>query len=206
MWFILVRIVIIIALIVLIGSASILIAKKRNKRFFNYIILIECVCLFLTAWILFVFPFENLFLTFSSVEKAYYYKRSGNIEFTIDGQESTFVFSTRNGNHEQIILPKNKDRWKNENPFAYKSIITRKKDDYLINIYQYGEGKDYYVVIINMLSTEKDTVTDNRSTLFTYKSFQNNLPNFKTAVYYTRLDEVDSSYQIVINENVIKLN
>lgn len=69
-----------------------------------------CIAAFIavsiTVSLLYLIPFENAFITFSTPEKAFHYTNSLDIDNIVSGTETSFVIASKNNVNTYKIVPK----------------------------------------------------------------------------------------------------
>lgn len=76
-----------------------------------------CIAAFIavsiTVSLLYLIPFENAFITFSTPEKAFHYTNSWDIGDIVSGKETSFVIASKNNVNTYKIVPKTQKRLEN---------------------------------------------------------------------------------------------
>lgn len=103
--------------------------------------------LFVSA-VIYLVPFENLMVTFSSVDSAYNYIGVGELCVSVDGEISTFALSSKdNSNTLSVhVFSKVDEGWKLCNGLNLK-LLYASSDSYSIKVYRYKSSSDYYIVL-----------------------------------------------------------
>ena len=152
-----------------------------------------------------IFPVENIFVTFSSPEKAYYYKNFGKAELVVNGEKGSFVIGNNNDSTEYKIFPKVNSGWKLGNSINTKQIIRQITDTATIYVYNYTNTNDYYIAVSN-INGEQINITDNCGSKFQYlkKALKNQNTSFYT--YYAYIKNFNENYTVIINNKSIKIH
>lgn len=201
MWYIIIRII--IGLII--GSILFFILKKSKiKKNFLCFFLSFFIAL-ISSYILYCIPIENLFVDFSSPEKAFNYLYSGNIKKTIDGESSTMILYTKNNVHSQAIIPKNNNNWKLDIFQLNNSIAAKTVNRHIINIYNARNTDDYYITIWDSFTDHSINVTDNENSKFQYIIEENRATADKNIIYYAYIKGIEKNYSITIDGEKISL-
>lgn len=192
-----------------IGSAllmvcSLIIHKKRvfvNKR--RWFVLSVIIVLLLSTVLCFV-PFENLFITFPTVEASYRYSNPNHIDLIVDGNESAFVAGSRNNIDNYFIVPKSDDGWKVGVGKDTKMILRKMTDDTVIYLYQYKDSDEYYIVVFNV---NRDTlkISDSKNSKFEHTEKYVDAASKNYYTYFSYIDGVDCNYTLTVNGKAIKL-
>lgn len=86
-----------------------------------------CIAAFIavsiTVGLLYLIPFENAFITFSTPEKAFHYTNSWNIDDIVSGTETSFVIASKNNVNTYKIVPKTQKGWKISSALHWKQKI-----------------------------------------------------------------------------------
>lgn len=148
---------------------------------------------------------ENIFITFSSLESAFKYTKSGNIKMIVSGETTSMVLSENKNIKSYTIFPKTDKGWKLGTGIEQKNIITKNVDFNTVFVYNYKDTSDYYVVIWDISeSTPNNTlkISDNRGSIF--KSLSNN-EDVRNATYVAYVSNLGDDYEININGKKVKL-
>lgn len=114
-----------------------------------------CIAAFIavsiTVSLLYLIPFENAFITFSTPEKAFRYTNSWDIDNIVSGTETSFVIASKNNVNTYKIVPKTQKCWK------LASIATKDMFQYFCNgisihIYRYKNSSDYYIALFVLMA------------------------------------------------------
>lgn len=151
--------------------------KLISIKRWNLILLLLCFILTATSYL---FPIENLLITFSSVESAYNYSHSDQIVGVLEGKNSDLIISTNNDSRSCHIIPKSQNGWKIGTSTDLREIADKWLDRIDFEIQQYKNTNDYYLIITDM-SGKKLNVSDSCNSKIV--CFKRNLGNNKTQTY-----------------------
>lgn len=100
-----------------------------------------CIAAFIavsmTVSLLYLIPFENAFITFSTPEKAFHYTNSWDIDNIVSGKETSFVIASKNNVNTYKIVPKTQKGWKISSALATKDMFQYFCNGISIHIYRY---------------------------------------------------------------------
>jgi len=146
------------------------------------------------------FPFENLFVTFSSPKDSYeYYSfRKSNIQLVLEGNNCDFVVDCRDTDDTYLIIPKNADGWKVGIGANTKRISHQIFDGIVIYLYQYGNSNDYFLTIFDT-NGGKINLSDDCNTQFYSLEKNNGLLDKTFITYYAHVPNLDPQYYIIAN-------
>lgn len=198
MWYVLIRIVITAAIIIPLWKVY----KKRKKNISKPIFKVSLILLAVLFSIIWYGRFENLFITFSSPEKAYHYSNMGTIDAVIEGEESTMIICANNTEQRIALLPKTKAGWKIKSRLKVKISIVR--SNYNISICGYN-NTDYYVIVTEILEPEIVNITDNYGSVFT-KHVEQIVSTGESYVTYFSYIEDPNGYELIINGDIIQIS
>lgn len=111
-----------------------------------------CIAAFIavsiTVSLLYLIPFENAFITFSSPEKAFHYTNSWDIDNIVSGTETSFVIASKNNVNTYKIVPKTQKGWKISSTLATKDMFQYFATEYL---FIYTDIKTLRIIISRCL-------------------------------------------------------
>lgn len=171
-----------------------------NKR--KWIILSIFIALFL-PFLTTLGPIENAFITFSSLESAYYYSNEGYIEHIVEGNETDFVIAQKDDSNILTIIPKTNDGWKIATGLNIKRIVSTNSGIATICVYQYKNSDDYYIVVYSLKEGEL-VITDNRNSRF--DCLEGNNSNKSYYKYCSYIHCFDEDYVITVDGKPISFN
>lgn len=201
MWYTFIRIV--IGLVI--GIGLFLILKKiqiKKKCYLNFLPIVTVLILF---YALYCIPIENLFVNFTSPEKAFHYLYSGDVIETIDGNSSTMILYKNNDVHSQTIIPKKNNGWKLDVFQFNVSILSKTIDRHIINVYKARDTDDYYVTVWDTFTNDIVNVSDSKGSNFQYIEEENKATLDKNVTYFAYVKDLDDNYSIIINGKSISL-
>lgn len=149
-------------------------------------------------------PIENVFITFSSAESSYNYYNKGYVKLVVEGEATDFVIGQKDEVDIYAIIPKSNNGWKiglGSNIKRIKNIIS---DDAVINLYQYKNSDDYYIVVLSSNGGELK-ISDSRNSKFYY--LEGNNESIKSFYkYYSYVNCFDEDYTITVNNKHFSMN
>ena len=137
----------IIRIILLIPIVLFIIVLNRRfirKTIVKILALILCAVLSLT---LCIFPFENLFYSFSTPEKLFNYISTDKIVDIVYGDNSCMIYyQTDKNSYSYIFSKKHNGGYKILNYFSYKKVSSRLDSNGSISVYNISKTEDFYVL------------------------------------------------------------
>ncbi len=151
-------------------------------------------------------PFENFFITFDSPQSVYNYMNFGksNVKLVINGKNSDFVINDKINSYSYLIVPKYKDGWKIGLGADTKMIMQKIYDDIIINVFQYKNTNDYFIVLLNTNGGPINLKDSNNSKFYSLEKTNNQL-NKVFITYFLNISNFDSKYWLSINDKKICL-
>lgn len=177
-------------------------ALKTNRKRGFYII--SFVFAVLCSTLSFLFPFENVFVTFSTPESAFSYANLGNVKLVIDGSKTNFVVAEKGDTNIYSIIPKTEKGWKLSVGIDTKNIIQKVCNGIVIYVYQYKNTDDYYITIFDTNGGPLG-VADSYNSEFSYSTRIDEHLNETFYTYYTYVQELDNQYCLTVNGRSISL-
>ena len=172
--------------------------KILNKKWQLVLFFISILTLWTVSGLL---PVENVFITFSSPQKAYKYVNSEEVQLVVQGEDTAFVVGKESSrNYVCLIVPKSDSGWKIGRGLDTKLVEQKIVDGIVVYVYQYRKTDDYYVTISNVRGNEVD-ISDNNNSLF-YVLEEGD--DYYT--YYAYVNELDEKYMLTVNGNAFKLD
>lgn len=192
--FLIIRLVICLFLL----SILIFLIRKSNINYKRIAYIVSCfVALFLSTALFFI-PFENVFITFHSVESAYEYTGNSTISLVVKGKNCDLVVGNKNDIEEYLIIPKNKRGWEiglgSYTKLIYQQII----DNIAIDIYQYKDTNEYFITILNTEGGSCE-ISDDHSSDFLSLEKNNSYLNNTFITYYANIFNPNKDYKITVN-------
>lgn len=139
-------------------------------------------------------PFENAFLTFSSIESAYSYNNKGEAKFVVEGKETDFVIGGKENNYVISIIPKSNNGWKIGLGVYTKKLCHKVYNKTSVDLYQYKDSDEYYIVVTT--SKNNAEIKDNRNTRFYYYSEEDDMFGRSYCAY---INDFNNQYTLTIN-------
>lgn len=173
---------------------------NRKRRFYMISLLFAILCSTLS----FLFPFENVFVTFSTPESAFAYANSGNVKLVIGGSKTDFVVAEKGDINIYSIIPKAEKGWKLSVGFDTKNIIQKVSNGIVIYVYQYKNTDDYYITIFDTNGGPLE-VADIYNSEFFYLTRIDEYLNETFYTYYTYVQKLDSQYCLTVNGQPISI-
>ncbi len=161
-------------------------------------ILILTIATLILLTILALFPFENVFITFSSPEAAYNYMYNGEIRNVIEGKKTDMVIAGKNSTDTIQIIPKSDTGWKLGTGSDIKIVTNKVIGDVCIYLYQYTITNEHYLIIMNADSGELK-ITDTLETEFLCESKYNASLAKHFYTYYGYVGVPDDDYSVTVN-------
>ena len=170
---------------------------KCSQKSYLFVNIVLSIILFLTS---FIFPFENCFFSFNSIENLCNYINFpyNTTSFLIEGKETDFIVTNDFDTTKYLILPKENNRWKLPNK-SQKLLINQKRiNDVLVYLYKYTKSDDYYIRVIDIKGNSL-TISDSRQSRV-FENIQTNTATQKEFItYYVYVHNLDSNYFLLIN-------
>lgn len=165
--------------------------SKKNK----FIMIISIIILIIIS----SFRIENLFISYNSPESAF--KNSGlkgNIIKTVDSKYSTLVIYTDQETSSNLVLCKEKGKWKV--PLFHSEAAMKRLRDGSLLILNKEKDKDNYYILIS-LNNSNYKILDNKNTNFEKYELSNNkmFESLTETEYVAYVENVDENYYIEIN-------
>ncbi len=174
----------IIAIIMFVG-VFVLFRKIKMNRVKHIITVVSCVLILL---LLCIFPFENIFLSFETPEKAFQYAATGEIVETVTSSESVAMLYKRGANTYSPFFAVKAGKGYKLCPFySTEKIAQAHMDSLTISVYRLKNAEDYYITISGF-ADEKIDVSDTDASQFNliYTEMSNNtVVNCISAINYS---------------------
>ncbi len=181
-------------------------SKIVKKEIFNiFLIVLLTVTLFVSYLMT---PIENLFLTFSSVEKAFTYvstQSTKDILCVVDGKETSLVVAANDEENILKIFPLTENGWKLSAGLETALIMQQHYGNVSFHIYRYKESNDYYIQIFNVYG-EAIELSDNQDSIFYSVERPNSSVRQPMHYYYTCVQNIKDDYIIYIDGQEVNLN
>ncbi len=152
-------------------------------------------------------PIENLFLTFSSVEKAFTYVSTQSVKdilCVVDGKETSLVVAANGEENALKIFPMTENGWKLNAGLETVTIMQQHCGNASIHIYRYKKSNDYYINIFNANGGPIE-INDNRDSLFYSVERPNSILGQPLYYYYSCVQNIQDDYIIYIDGQEVKI-
>lgn len=205
MWYHAIRIILFIIIFI---TLFILLKKKIDKRKYTKIILlVGCI---IACNLFFLFPIENIFISFDSPEAVFKYFSHGQIKDVSEGINSCMiVYSTGTNEYSYILIPKSDDGYKIPNALTTKKISKSFQKTGSFELCRVNKTDDYYVFGVFISESEDFKMFDSENTQFKTRVFNDldyNITN-KTYIAYAFVDDIKEDYYVSLNgEKVLSNN
>lgn len=172
---------------------------KKKSKLFKFFLIVSSILISIST----IFPFENLFIEFSSPDDVFKYKyNSGEIVNYIYGNNSCMlVFKQNNSTYNSCIIPKNNNgnykipsNWTFENSalaigenFSYLSKVNNTNDCYISGKYVDNDNSTI-------------DISDNYKSRFLTYSDYNEIRNQYNVSYFAIIESTDSYYLTIDNK------
>ena len=150
-------------------------------------------------------PIENVFIHFSTPEKAFYYSASGTITGVMEGEQSAIILHRGNDASSSSFIPKGKKGWKIGTFFTYREIASKLVDTRMITITNVKNTDDYYVTVWDPFATNIVEITDSEGSNFQYIEDEHKSTPDRVITYYTYVKGLAKGYTMTIDGETIKL-
>ena len=185
---------------------SIVVIKKLKTNYKRLLYTVFASISIVLVVVLYFFPFENIFVTFSSPKTAYEYYNFGNsnVALIIEGNDCDFVIDEKNDSNAYLIIPKTIDGWKIGIGSDTKRISQTITDGITIYIYQYKNTSDYFITVLDT-NGGKLNISDGYNTKFQSLEHHDDFLGKTYTTYYAHIPNFNSKYSIMVNGNTIVL-
>lgn len=194
-------IIIRLTIIFIIVIVALILLKKEKVRFGKK----EKVLSVVLICALFLFPFENLFVEFSSPQAAFEYQQSGKIIKTIYGKESALVLYKQDDTISYSVHVKDENKWKLASKFNQEVRfipIGNPKGKYVATLCDANTSNECFILLdeINVKSEISNIkVSDNQNSVFNEFFEINKLGNYNITHYSVIYkDKRDGEYTLLI--------
>lgn len=201
MLFITIRIVLWIAISTL-AVFKIRRSKIVRKKLITGLTVVLCMVLFSISA---MFPVENFFINFCSLESVFNYASFGEIYDIIYGKESCMViYSKGNSTVGHYIIPKSDKGYKIPGYLSTKKILHKFGKGGLFDVYNVNGTQDYY--IFGTVHLKED---ENKIDIYNGKDekIRSDIIRVKnTSFIYFFLDDFSSEYYLIINGEKVSIS
>lgn len=181
-----------------------LIKKLHINHKFRWTAITFMITLVLTT-IVYLFPIENAFMTFSSPQSAYRYNHFGYVNLVINGKQTDFVVASNGDTDLYSIVPKTKEGWKIGMGSDTRIISQTITDGIVIYVYQYKNSDDYYIIISNT-NEGPLKISDSRGSKFISSNKTSSAVNKDYYTYYAYINNFNAMYEVIINDKVVEIS
>lgn len=182
-------------------------SKIQKKRRFYSIGVIACLAL---SFFLDLFPIENLFYDFPTVEAAFSYRygKGRTILVTVEGNESTYIASYDSNASTQYntILSKTEKGWKIDGAFDTDFISSKTVDYYNIIILRHKKTQEFYICVSSLIGNPAK-VSDNQNSEFETGEKNTLRSDCANYLYCAFIDSFDiNTYVLYLNGKEVSLS
>ena len=195
MWYIFIRIIIGFALVV-VATITIRRSRLRKKKL---ITICSFIAIIIATSLSHLLPVENLFVRFSSPERAFEYSVNGTISEVVTGEHSALVLYRINDSVSIAVLPRDDRGWKIGTYFSYDEVFSETVNRRTINVYNAKNTNDFYILIKEPLATDIATITDSNHSAFQSIWEENEMLGTKDILYYAYVQDMNDNYSIIID-------
>lgn len=183
------------ALVVLFACRTKRIKTSRGR---GLVVAVAVLIVFLLAVVEMLFPIENLFMTFTSLEQAYAYVCPQNTKnVVVEGESSTLVMGVnKENNTEYQVFPKVKNGWKRVGLRQIQFYHFNPAERISITLVRYKPSGDCYA-FVHFLRNQDCEITDERGSRFQLDEAQTGDDMFRE--YYAYVGQPSATYTITIN-------
>lgn len=184
-------------------GCSFVIVRRSGAVHKRVLYIVFAVISLTLAMALMFLPFENIYLTFDSPDKAYeYYHFESDIKLVVDGENSDFIIDNKNDSYSYLIIPKTSEGWKVGIGSDTKRVVQNIFNGIVVYVYQYKNTNDYFVTVLDSYGGVCEISDSCGSTFYSLERVSEPLgKSFVT--YYGHISEFDSQYWISVDGNKI---
>ena len=153
---------------------------------------------------LFLFPFENLFITFESPETVYDYVYFGenHIDCVVEGEKCGFIVGENDNSQIYLIIPKKSNGWGIGVGSDTRMISQKITNGIIVYLYQYKNTDEYFVTVLNTAGGQSE-IRDSCNSSF-YSVEKENKALGKTYVtYYAHISKFNLQYHVIVDGDKI---
>lgn len=156
--------------------------------------------------VLCLFPVENYLFSFESVENAYHYANSGEIETVIEGEDSELVVGKNDNVYVYLVIPKTKHGFKASVGADLKRVFYNFTNGIRVEIYQHRSIDDFYVSVTDTGGGDFSAM-DNVNSEFYPVAEEIEPVGEIYYTYYAFINAENGQYELTVNgETVAKLD
>ena len=194
MLFFVLRLIIMTALCI---SAYYLI-KNSHLRLKRRLLIIALILIVALTMISVFIPIENTFVSFSTPESAFHYTNSGEVQLIVEGKKSDLVVADKKDTDTLLIIPKTDIGWKLGLGSDTKKVTRTIESGITLDIYQYKNTDDYYIIVLDTNGGECQISDINNSSFYSLMK-ENSALNKNFYMYYAYIGDFKSGYTITVN-------
>ena len=165
--------------------------KKRN-------IIVSLILCIIVCAISFLIPIENLVIHFKSPQDVFHYIRIGEIEDTVDGNESSLIFSS----DAFCVIPKTETGYKIPNIFSTNTIRDELNRNGNYKIIEVENTNDFYLWGATLCKGGKIDITDSSHSKLRTIITKNGNSDYYTVLIYGNINYSDGYYLIIDGEKI----
>lgn len=177
--------------------------KKSNILKKNLLYAVSFIVISVLVTLLYFVPVENLFMNFSSPEKAFNYISSCEIQHIVYGSETDLVIAGKGATDTYKILPKTDKGWKLSNGLETEKYALFHKG-ISIEVFRHKKTDDYYVRLFNIDGGEIE-VSDSCGSDFS-KTIKTADESSKQIYYYAFVNNFNDEYTLNLNGEEVKVS
>lgn len=169
---------------------------KRYKK--KVLLILSCAISALAVYLLFLYPFENLFYQWDSPEELFHYLSWKNIEEVVYGEKSCMVvYQDSKSSHSQIIFPKLDGKYGIPSGSFSENIATTFVEGGTIMVDQAKGTEDHYIVgTLSADVGDSRSISDNKGSRFTTKTVDTGIGQYKMITFWAYIPQFDEDYAI----------
>lgn len=192
----LVRIILSIAIVV---GLFFPLRKKLKKK---PLVVILLIVFLLVDIVLCELPVENTFMAFRTPQEAAKYVGINDVSFVVEGEKSGLIISGGQGKYQEKIFPKLDKGWGVGGESATNIRGFFSGDDTAIQLVQYKDTQEYYIVVI--FAGIADSIEDSLGSSF--QTLQTGDGIVSDSIFLAYIPGYDSQYMLTINNDVIRIS
>lgn len=151
-----------------------------------------------------VYPVENLFVSFDSPQKAFNYYTFGEIEKTVDGEESCMiVYRNRNNTYQELIMQKTEKGYKLPSEILSKTVEKKQQRENNMKIIHAVGTHDYYISGYTATKDENIKIRSSDDRELECISVNTETSDYKIILFYGVTDSYSGNYNVYMNDNAL---
>lgn len=178
---------------------------KKYKKWIT--LLLSCAISALAVYLLFLYPFENLFYQWDSPEELFHYLSWKNIEEVVYGEKSCMVvYQDSKSSHSQIIFPKLDGKYRIPSDSSSEHIATTFVEGGAVMVDQAKGTEDHYIVgNMSVDAGDSRSISDNKGSRFTTKTVDTGIGRYKMITFWAYIPQFDEDYAITTRGQEMKV-